>query len=119
MSRHLAGGAPEQRQLAQRHDRTRFAAQHTDDQVGRLHAALGHVDVRIGVEPDKRGGGVDAPLRVIAVQVEGDDDGAVRPDRGAHGFDEVAVRVVDAVHDHRPMLVEQHAVHRSRIFQPL
>ena len=80
------------------------------DQVGRLPAALGHVDVRIGVEADDGGGGIEPALRVVAVQVEGGDDRAARPDRSAHGLDEVAVAVVDALDDHGPVQIEQHAV---------
>jgi len=113
VGRHLTGGAPEQRQLAQGHDRADLVPDRADDQFPRLPAAFGHVHVRVGVEAEDGRSCLHAPPCVVAVQVEGGHDRTVRPDLLPHRLDEVAVAVVDALDHHRPVQVEQHAVHRA------
>ena len=100
----------DQRRLGQGHARAYLAAQRADQQPRRPPAALALIDVRVGAIGDRRRAVVDQPRRQVAVQVERDDDGQVRPQRAAQPGQHLAVGVEVRLGDHRPVQGQQQAV---------
>ena len=90
---------------------------HLQQPLGGLHAALGHVHVGIGLVAVQQVGPAHHLRGEVAVEVQRHRDGHRRPHRRAHGLDEVALAVVDALAHHRAVEIEQHAVERPRRVQ--
>ena len=76
------------------------AGQDEAEGQGRLLAALGHVDVRVGAVADDEIAALDHALGDVAVQVERDDDFAFRAGELAGERDDLAVGIVAVGGDH-------------------
>jgi len=103
-----------ERRLAPGRGRLDAPGDHLGQSLGRLHPALGHVHVRVGLVPVQEIGASDHVLAQVAVEVEGHRDRHVGAHRSAHRRDDVALPVVHALRDHRPVQVEEHAVEPAR-----
>src|SRR6266481_1704257 len=103
----------QERGLAQRGRGRQAPADDGDQLLGRLDPALAHVHVRICLVPVEQVGAPHHGVREVAVEIEGDGDRHGGTDDGAHGFDEVALAVVQALRHHGAVKVEQDAVHRA------
>ena len=79
-----------------------------------LDAAVRHVHVRVGLVAVEEIGALDHGLREVAVEVERHRDRDRRADGAAHGRDQVAFAVVQALRHHRAVQVEQHAIEPAR-----
>ncbi len=86
-------------------------------QVDQLERALQHVGVRILLVGDQQVGALDHRRREVAVRIELGADDDAGPDDGAHLLQQVALAVVVAVGDHRPVQAEQDHVDRQRLAQ--
>ncbi len=110
----LRGG--EHRRLAQRRRGADLAAHESSQDRGRLFAALGHIDVRVGVVADQHVGELHHPRRDVGMKVESRDHRHIRTDDLSHGLQDVAVSVVVDLGDHGAMQGEEDAIERA--FRP-
>ena len=69
---------------------------HLDEPLGRLHPALGHVHVRIGLVAVQEIGMGDHVAAEVAMEVERDRDRDVGPHRLPHRLEDVTLAVVDS-----------------------
>ena len=112
---------PEQRDLVDRADRSDLALHRANHDVGGLPSPFGHVHVREGIKADNRIRRRHPCRCVVPVQIERGDHRPVRSDLAAEGCDHVPIAVVDPVHHHRAMQIEQDTIDGSfqfRLFQP-
>ncbi len=104
----------QERRLAPGRGRPDAAVDHLHEPLRRLHPALGHVDVRVGLVAVQEIGVGDHVAAEVAVEVEGHRDRHRGAHHAAHRRDDVALPVVDALRDHRPVQIEEHAVDPAR-----
>ena len=110
--------APDHRQRRQRQRRPHAVAQHARHQIRALAAALGLIDLRVGLAHDDPVRVLDHLRRDVRVDVELDDDRR-RADRPPHGAQDGAVGVVLAFRHHGAVQLQQYAVDAAGAGDPV
>jgi hypothetical protein len=105
----LAPERREERRLAKGRRRPDAAGDDVEESLGGLHAALGHVHVRVSLVAVEQVGAADHRRREVRVEIERHRDRDARADSAPHRGDEVALAVVQSLWHHRPVEVEEHA----------
>ena len=113
----LAAEGRQDRRLAHGRRGAEALADHIEQPLRRLHSALAHVHVRIGLVPVEEIGAADHARAQVAVEIEGNRDGHLGPDHAPHGLDEIALAVIEPLGNHGPVEIEEHAVDGARGLQ--